>query len=176
MKTRNFFKTLLLLVVLVVGFCFIACEKPENPSDEPSWADSVPTTSDVNIQGTWLHVNPEVGDNNYLRVTFYEHYFSVVSDGPSYWGDYTYHPQWPSNGYFVGINNSNYLVHNGKFYMWHTTALDNFAVMPYSPNIPPTFDVFLHGDTLELQCLFTSENCPDLDLPEETHYTFILQN
>ncbi len=48
--------------------------------------------------------------------------------------------------------------------------------MPFYANIPPTFDASLHGDTLELQCLFTRENCPNVDLPEEDHYTFVKLN
>ena len=48
--------------------------------------------------------------------------------------------------------------------------------MPFYANIPPTFDASLHGDTLELQCLFDRENCPNVDLPEEDHYTFVKLN
>lgn len=175
MKPQTPFKTLLLLVLLVAAGGFISCEKPENPNDKPTQTDSVPTTSDVDIQGTWLLVNPEAGDGDDLRVIFYKNFFNVICHG-SYWEGYYIHPQWPANGYFVGINNGNYLAQNGKFYLWHVTPFDNFAVIPYNTDILPTFDMTLHGDTLELQCLYTRENCPDLTLPEEDHYTFVKIN
>ena len=87
------------------------------------------------------------------------------------------HPQWPSGGYFQGWRKANYLIHSGKFYLWHVVANDEFwTEMPYYSNIPPTFDISLSEDTMNLYCIYTRENCPDLDLPEETHYTFVKLN
>ena len=66
---------------------------------------------------------------------------------------------------------------SGKFYLWHNVKADDFwAEIPYCSNIPPTFDVSLNEDTLNLYCIYTRENCPDLDLPEETYYTFVKLN
>ena len=179
MKTpRTFFRAFLLLTLLVAaGGIFFACEKQEEPAQEqPQTPAASITTSDVDIQGTWECVYPEETDTvSYLHVTFFEHYYSIKCSG-SYYIERDL-PQWPSGGYFTWQCKANYLINNGKFYLWHNVSSDeDWVEIPFYSNIPPTFDVSLHDDTLELECLFTHENCPDLDLPEETHYTFVKIN
>ena len=179
---RNFvracrrYATVFLLTLLMV---FSACEKQEEPAQEQSQTPAAPiTTSDVDIQGTWECIYPEETDEaSYLRITFFEHYYSIECDGAYYIEQASPQSQWPSGGYFTWQRKANYLIHSGKFYLWHNVKADEFwAEIPYCSNIPPTFDVSLNEDTLNLYCIYTRENCPDLDLPEETHYSFVKLN
>ena len=174
MKTPYFFQTLLLVLLMAAGGTFVSCEKPEEPTPEKPQTPDVPiTSSDVDIQGTWECVYPEETDEeSFLRVTFYENFYSINCSGPYYIEKGA--PQWPAGGYFTWQWKANYLINNGKFFLWHNVeSEEDWVEIPFYSNIPPTFDVSLHDDTLELECLFTHENCPDLDLPEETHYTFV---
>ncbi len=176
--TRPLFRTFLLLTLLVVaGGTFFSCEKPEEQEQEQSRTPAASvTTSDVDIQGTWNCIYPVPTDEeSYLHVTFFEHYYTAYCEGPYYVQRY-YSPQWPSGGYFMLRFNANYLIHSGKFYLWHNVSEELFTEIPYRSNIPPTFDVSLNEDTLNLYCIYTRENCPDLDLPEETYYTFVKLN
>ena len=81
MKTKqSLFQALLLLTVLLVaGGTFSACEKQEEPSQVQPQTPTAPiTTSDVDIQGTWECIYPEETDEaSYLRITFFEHYYSI---------------------------------------------------------------------------------------------------
>lgn len=178
MKTSSLFQTLLLvLLVAAGGGLFFSCEKPDEPTQEqPQTPSASITTSDVDIQGTWKCIYPEETDTvSYLHVTFFEHYYSIECSGPYYIERSS--PQWPAGGYFTWQWKANYLIHSGKFYLWHIVDDEDYwSEVPFYSNISPTFDVSLHDDTLELECLFTHENCPDLDLPEETHYTFVKLN
>ena len=178
MKTTPFFQTLLLTLLFVAGGTFLSCEKPEEQDQEqPRTPAASVTTSDVDIQGTWECVYPEVtDDSSSLHVTFFEHYYSTKYNGQYYWEQSVAAPQWPQGGYFTGYERANYLIHSGEFYLWNVELEQSWVEIPFYANIPPTFDAFLHGDTLELECLFTRENCPDLDFPEETHYTFVRIN
>ena len=176
MKSSNLFR-IFLLVLLVAAGGFNSCEKPEQVEEQqqgpPSYA-----SSDVDLQGTWdcISLVPS-SDTCYLRVTFFEHYFSTDSKGQFYLERFEKNPQWPSGGYFQSWVRCSYLIYNGKFYMWNRELPPaQWTEMPFYANIPPTFDASLHGDTLELQCLFDRENCPNVDLPEEDHYTFVKLN
>lgn len=178
MKTSPFFQTLLLMLLLAAGGTFFSCEKSEELTQEQPQTPAVPiTSSDVDIQGTWECVYPEETDTvSYLHVTFFEHYYSTECGGQYYNEQLFLHPQWPSGGYFPGWTKANYLVHNGKFYLWNVEVDQSWAEIPFYSNIPPTFDISLNDDTMNLYCIYTRENCPDLDLPEETHYTFVKLN
>lgn len=170
------YATVFLLALLMM---FSACEKQEEPAQEEPQTPVAPvTTSDVDIQGTWECIYPEETDEaSYLRITFFEHYYSIECDGAYYIERASPQSQWPSGGYFTWQRKANYLIHSEKFYLWHNVKADDFwAEIPYCSNIPPTFDVSLNGDTLNLYCIYTRENCPDLDLPEETQYSFVKLN
>ena len=108
-------------LLLAAGGLFVACDKTEDVvTEEPSATPAPITSSDVDIQGTWECIYPEETDTvSYLRVTFYEHYYSTECGGQYYNEQIFLHPQWPSGGYFPGWTNANYLVHNGKFYLWN---------------------------------------------------------
>ena len=176
MKTTTFFQTLLLVLLMAAGGAlFFSCEKLDEPTQEqPQTSSASITTSDVDIQGTWECIYPVPIDTTcYLQITFYEHYYSTTCDGQYYIEQYFLHPQWPSGGYFQGWTKANYLVHSGKFYLWNVEVDQSWAEIPFYSNIPPTFDISLNEDTMSLYCIYTRENCPDLDLPEETHYTFV---
>lgn len=178
MKPTILFRTMMFALLLAAGGLFVACDKTEDVvTEEPSATPAPITSSDVDIQGTWECIYPEETDTvSYLRVTFYEHYYSTENYGPYYNEQFWSDLQWPQGSYFTGFMRANYLIHSGKFYLWNVEIEQTWVEIPFYANIPPTFDVSLHGDTLELECLFTHENYPDLDLPEETHYTFVKLN
>ena len=178
MKPQTPFKTLLLLVLLVAAGMLVSCEKLEQAEEQQQQGPPSYASSDVDLQGTWdcISLVPS-SDTCYLRVTFFEHYFSTDIKGWYYLKRYEMNPQWPSGGYFNDWTRCNYLIYNGEFYMWNRELSPvQWVEMPFYANIPPTFDASLHGDTLDLQCLFTRENCPDVDLPDESHYTFVKLN
>ena len=175
---RRYATVFILTLLMVAGGIFSACEKQEEPSQaQPQTPSASITTSDVDIQGTWECIYPVPMDTTcYLQITFYEHYYSTTCGGQYYNEQHFLHPQWPSGGYFQGWTKANYLVHSGKFYLWNVEVDQSWAAIPFYSNIPPTFDISLNEDTMSLYCIYTRENCPDLDLPEETYYTFVKLN
>ena len=145
MKTTTFFRTLLLVLLMAAaGGTFFSCEKPEEPTQEqPQTPSATITTSDVDIQGTWECVRPQMSGDNYIRITFAQQLYSV--DG--------YHP-FPTTCMFNPQEVGNYLIRDSLFYMWHTTVWPNSAEMPFQENIAPMFRVSFKGDTLCLRYMY----------------------
>ncbi len=140
MKTCNFFKTLLLLTLMVVAGCSKDCDCDVVNCAQPAYVEA--PTPDLDIVGHWQRIN-NIGPDEYLS----EDVFFDTNTFYAY-GDYNSIDQL-SSVYFGNDVYGNYTISENHFYKWNETAVHDCPfVMPFPTNLEWIYNVILFNDTL----------------------------